>query len=470
MNELIRKTALELRDLIRSGKTTATAVTRAHLEHISEVNGRINAICTLAEERALVEAAAIDVAMTQGRDPGPLAGLPMAIKDLVETQGIRTTFGSPIYRDHVPAHDELLVQRLRAAGAVIVGKTNTPEFGAGSQTFNPIFGTTRNPHDLAKTAGGSSGGAAAALASGMLPLADGSDLGGSLRNPASFCGVVGFRPSPGRVPRVPCFDLYDPLSVSGPMARTVADAALLLSVLSGPDARDPLSLDEPGTQFAQGLARDFSGARLAWTPDLGDLPVEGRVVDLLSSVLPVFDQMGAKVSADAPDLAGADDIFLTLRSAIFAGKFYEFYAGGQRELLKDTVIWNIEQGLQRDFPAFAQAQKGQAQIYQNMLAFFERYDFLLLPAAQVAPFPADWDWVREIEGRRFDNYLQWMRICCRISLTACPAISVPAGLTDEGLPIGLQIVGPPRADLAVLQIAHAFQNLNPAKVSVTVPA
>ncbi len=461
MNELVKKTALELRDLIRGRKISAVAVVRAHLQRIAEVNGQINAVCTLAEESALTEAAAIDAALDQGRDPGPLAGLPVAVKDLVETRGIRTTFGSPIFRDYVPDQDELLVQRLRAAGAVILGKTNTPEFGAGSQTFNPVFGATRNPYDLGKTVGGSSGGAAAALASGMLPLADGSDLGGSLRNPASFCGVVGFRPSPGRVPRVPCFDLHDPLPVAGPMARTVTDAALLLSVLAGPDPRDPLSLDEPGTLFAQGLERNFAGSRLAWTPDLGDLAVERRVVDALSVVLPVFEQMGATVSMEEPDLPDAEETFLTLRSAMFAGKFHEMYAGKQRDLLKDTVVWNIEQGLKRDFPAYAQAQKGRARIFQNMLAFFRRFDFLLLPAAQVAPFPVEVEWVREIEGRHFDNYLQWMQVCCRISLTGCPAISVPAGFTPEGLPVGLQIVGPPRADLAVLQLAHAFQTANP---------
>ncbi len=456
MSDLIFDRAAHIRDGILNRDTSCMEVMQTFLARIEDANPEINAICTLDEEGGLARARDLDEMLARGEAKGRLFGLPIAIKDLVETKGMRTTFGSPLFKDHVPSQDQLFVERLKQEGAIVIGKTNTPEFGAGSHTFNRVFGATRNPYDTTKSAGGSSGGAAAALASGMLPLADGSDLGGSLRNPASFCNVVGFRPSPGRIPRYPSDRHDDTMSVLGPMGRTVEDAALLLSVMAGRNARDPLSLDGTGDEFLGSLRRDFKGARIAWSPDLGHLPVDRRVTQTLEPVLSIFEDMECIVEQAEPNLKNAEEIFLTLRSELFVGR-YEPYGDKTEELFKDTIIWNLQQGLDRSVGDMMQARTARAALYQKMLKFFENYDYLILPAAQLPPFPVEWDWPREIEGHTFDNYLQWMQICCAISLTHCPCISVPAGFTSEGLPIGLQIVGKPRHDRQVLQIAHAFE-------------
>ncbi len=458
MSDLIFDHAAHIRDGILNRDISCLEVTQTFLTRIDTVNPEINAICTLDEGGALARARELDQTLAQGKAKGRLFGLPIAIKDLVETKGMRTTFGSPLFKDHVPSQDQLFVERLKREGAIIIGKTNTPEFGAGSHTFNRVFGATRNPYDTTKSAGGSSGGAAAALASGMLPIADGSDLGGSLRNPASFCNVVGFRPSPGRIPRYPSDRHDDTLSVLGPMGRTVGDTVLLLSVMAGRDEHDPLSLDGTGDEFLRSLSRDFKGTRIAWSPDLDHLPVDSRVTQTLVSSLSVFEDMGCIIEEAEPDLKNAEEIFLTLRSELFVGR-YEPYGDKIEELFKDTIIWNLQQGLDRNVGDMMRARTARAALYQKMLKFFENYEYLVLPAAQLPPFPVEWDWPREIEGHKFDNYLQWMQICCAISLTHCPCISVPAGFTDEGLPIGLQIVGKPRHDMEVLQIAHAFEQV-----------
>src|SRR5581483_8582233 len=301
-NELCFFAATELARMIRAREVSAREVMQAHLAQIERTNSGVNAIVTLMPERALEGAREIDARLARGEDPGPLAGLPVAHKDLALTRGVRTTFGSPIFRDFVPEVDSVIVERLGRAGAVMLGKTNTPEFGAGSQTFNPVFGTTRNPYDTTKTCGGSSGGAAAALACGMVPIADGSDLGGSLRNPASFCNVVGLRPSAGRVPNWPSFSAWFSLSVVGPMARTVQDAALMLAATAGPDARAPISIEEPGEIFARPLERDFRTARVAWSRDLGGLPVEPEVARVLEAHRAVFEELGCRVEEATPDL------------------------------------------------------------------------------------------------------------------------------------------------------------------------
>ncbi len=454
MSDLCFLTAVELADRIRRRQVSVTEVVRAHLAQIERVNPRVNAIVTLTAERALDDAAGKDTALARGDAPGPLFGLPIAHKDLVPTKGIRTTLGSPIYRDHVPTVDGLIIERLRAAGAVTLGKTNTPEFGAGSQTFNALFGATRNPYDLAKTCGGSSGGAAAALACGMLPLADGTDLGGSLRNPASFCNVAGFRPSPGRVPRLNSHD--DTLGVHGPMARNVADLAMLLAVIAGPDPRDPLSLSEPGAALAPPLGRDFRGTRIAWSERLGRYPVERAVTAVLERVRPALEELGCDLVDAEPDLKGVDAIFQTLRAASYAASL-----GGElerhRELLKDTVVWNIERGLALTPADVARARAEKAALERRVDAFFERHEFLLLPVSQVAPFPVEVEWVREIEGVPMHTYVDWMATCYAITCTGLPAISVPAGFTPGGLPIGLQIVGRRGHDRAVLELAYAFE-------------
>lgn len=456
MSSLVYSTAVDLAQAIRDKTVSCTEVMTAFLARIEAVNGQVNAICTLEEEKAIEGARAADEQLAAGEALGPLHGLPIAIKDLVETKDIRTTFGSLLFKDYVPNEDQLFVTRLKQAGAIVIGKTNTPEFGAGSHSFNPVHGVTRNPYDLSKAAGGSSGGAAAALASGMLPFADGSDLGGSLRNPASFCNVVGFRPSPGRVPRHPNLKQGDRLSVLGPMGRNVGDTALLLSVMAGPDERDLISIDEPSAQFLAPLERDFKGARIAWSPDLGHMAVATEVKTALGKSAGVFESLGCEVEAAHPDLANSEEIFLTLRSAMFAERFAP-YIDRLDELVKDTIAWNVRQGLGRSDEDLAQAEAERIKLRQVMDRFFETYDFLILPAAQLAPFPAEWDWVHEIEGTKFENYLQWMQLCCAITLTECPAISVPGGFTADGLPVGLQIVGPRGKDFEVLQIARAFE-------------
>src|SRR5438093_9634354 len=320
MSDLCFLTAVELADRIRRRQVSVTEVVRAHLAQIERVNPRVNAIVTLTAERALDDAAGKDTALARGDAPGPLFGLPIAHKDLVPTKGIRTTLGSPIYRDHVPTVDGLIIERLRAAGAVTLGKTNTPEFGAGSQTFNEVFGRTLNPYDVTKTCGGSSGGAAVALACGMVPIADGSDTGGSLRNPAAFCNVVGFRTAPGRVPVWPREQAWSSLSVQGPMARTVADVALLLSVMAGPDRRSPIAIAEPGERFRAPLDRDFRGVRVAWSRDLG-LPVDRRVTAALEGQRKTLETLGCVVDEAQPDLRDAREIFQVMRAWAFAVKY-----------------------------------------------------------------------------------------------------------------------------------------------------
>ena len=444
--------AVEQRRLLGAGEVSVVEVVTAHLERIEEVNPSLNAIVTLVPERALAEAARADDAKVRGEAPGPLHGLPIAIKDLVDTAGIRTTYGSPIYRDHVPAEDAPLVRRLRAAGAIVVGKTNTPEFGAGSQTFNPVFGVTRNPYDLTLTPGGSSGGAAAAVATGMLPLADGSDLGGSLRNPASFCNVVGLRPTPGRVPDAERDDLWDPLSVSGPIARTVADAALLLGALAVPDPAVPLALPE---WVAPDLDGDPGDLRIAWSRDLGGLPVDPAVTAALDGVRPALERV-AHVEDAEPDLAGADEVFHVLRALGFArGLAAEVRA--HPDLVKETVVWNVREGLALDGERIARAQAARTEIFRRMTAFLLEYDALALPASLVPPFPVEVEWIEEIAGVRLDSYLDWMRACTRISVTAHPAISVPVAFTPAGLPVGLQLVGRYGDEAGLLRLAAAVE-------------
>lgn len=429
---------------------------QAHLDQIARVNPRANAIPTLVPERALAEADAADAKLAAGDPVGPLHGLPVAIKDLVNTKGIRTTFGSPIFADNVPEQDDLIVERLRAAGAIVVGKSNAPEFGAGSQTFNEVFGETRNPYDLARTCGGSSGGAAVALATGMVPIADGSDLGGSLRNPASFCNVVGFRPSPGRVPSWPTLDAWAPLSVQGPMARSVDDVALMLTAIAGPDPRVPIANPEPATIFEGPLEADFSGARVAWSRNLGRYQVDPAVTDTIDKRRGVFEELGCIVEEGEPDFEDADDIFQTLRAWGFARGFAELLEA-HRDRIKDTVIWNTEKGLALSGRDVARAEVKRTQLYHRVREFMQDHRFLILPAASVPPFSIEQRWVTEINGVGMNTYIDWMALCYAITVTGLPAISVPAGFTADGLPIGVQIVGRHQADLDVLRMAHAFE-------------
>jgi amidase len=453
MEDICFTPAKKLAQLLQVRKLSAAEVMRAFIDRIERVNPQVNAIVTFLPDQALKEAKALD--RKKGRKP-PLAGLPIAYKDLVPTKGIRTTMGSLVYKDNVPKEDALLVERLKAAGAITLGKTNTPEFGAGSNTFNKVFGATRNPYDPSKTAGGSSGGAAAAVASGMLPFADGSDLAASLRNPANYCNVVGFRPTPGRVPAYPAANAWDTQPVIGPIARTVEDAAFLLSAMAGPDRRAPVSISEPGSIFAKSLKRSFKKVRVAWTKNFGGLPVEPEVTAVLEARRKVFSFLGCIVEEDCPDFSGATEAFETLRAVSFAMRFAPLL-NTHRSELKDTVIWNIEQGLALDGAKIARAESLRTELYQRLRTFLEKYEFLLAPVNQLPPFPVETENPTEIAGVRLGNYLDWMKSCYYITITSHPAISVPAGFTTDGLPLGLQIVGRYRDDFGVLQLAHAFE-------------
>ncbi|GIZ53018.1 amidase [Noviherbaspirillum aridicola] len=453
--------AVDMAAGIRAGRFSARDLMQAHLARIEQVNPRLNAIVTLHAEQAMAAAAAADKAQARGETLGPLHGLPVAHKDLMLTKGMRTTFGSKVHEHYVPSRNALIVERQQQAGAISIGKTNTPEFGAGSQTFNEVFGATRNPYDLSKTCGGSSGGSAVALAAGMVPLADGTDMGGSLRCPANFCNVVGLRPSAGRVPQLPSADGWSTLSVSGPMARSARDLALYLSVMAGPDARDPIAIAEDGARFRETLARDFRGARIAWSMDVGGLPVERRVSAVIDAQRSLFEDLGCVVEEACPDFRDAHDIFMTLRAHAFEsglGAVMDRHPG----VLKDTVVWNIEEGRKLSGPQLARANKLRTALFLRMHHFMQEYDYLVLPVNQVAPFPVEQPYVTEIDGVKMDSYIEWMKSCYLITATGHPAISVPCGFTGDGLPVGLQIVGRHQGEFALLQIAHAFEQVNGA--------
>jgi amidase len=446
--------ATELAALLRSKRVSAREVMEAHLAQIDRVNTKVNAIVTLVADRAMADAVKADEAMAHGRPLGPLHGLPIAHKDLFDTAGIRTTRGSPFYRDNVPTTDAVIVQRIAAAGAITLGKTNTPEFGAGSQTFNPVFGATRNPYDISKTCGGSSGGAAVSLACGMLPIADGSDTGGSLRNPAAFCNVVGLRPSPGRVPGDA--HAWSPLAVSGPMARNVADVALFLSAIAGPDGHDPLSIDEDPARFAKPLGRDFKGVRVAWWKGLGGIPFEAEIRRVIDENRKVFESLGCVVEDAEPDFTGVDVAFPTLRHLSYHTS-YSALVKQRADWVKDTVQWEIAEAERQTAADVAHASARQSLMFKQSADLFQRFEYFILPVTQVAPFDVNVPYPKEIAGTPMDTYIDWMRSCWYVTFMSSPAISVPAGFTNTGLPVGIQIVGRARSEWSVLQLAHAFE-------------
>jgi amidase len=453
----VESTAREQASAVRSGDISARELLELHLDRIAERNPQLNAIVSLDEERARVGADEADRILASGAEVGPLHGLPFAFKDTHAVAGWRTTYGSPLYADHVPDADELLVERVRRAGVVVIGKTNVPEFAAGSHTFNTVFGTTLNPVDPTRSAGGSSGGAACALASGMVPLADGSDMGGSLRNPASFCGVVGLRPSLGRVPEWPLYNQWETTSVGGPMARNVGDLALLLSVMAGPDPRAPQALGDPGSTFAPPLSGSLAGLRVALSTDLGGaFEVDDEVAGVVSSSAAVFSGAGASVSDAHPDLAEADDTFRTLRAWHLQAKLGARLTA-HPESFKRSLADNIRLGETLSGTDVARAYTQRTALSERMRHFFTSYDVLVLPVSQVPPFPADQEYPSAINGRPMETYLDWMRAAYLITVTGCPAISVPAGHTRDGLPVGIQIVAPHGADRRLLEIAAAFE-------------
>ena len=449
--------AKDLAALIRTRKASAREVMAAHLARINQVNQKINAIVAkLDDQKCLALADAADQRLAKGEALGPLHGLPIAFKDLQSAVGFPFARGSRIYKDTMPTEDSVLVERLRNAGAVPIGKTNTPEFGMGSHTYNKVYGTTVNPFDHTKSAGGSSGGAGAALATGMLPIADGSDLGGSLRNPGNFNNVVGMRPSVGLVPSAPTPLPLLGFSVNGPLARTVADTAFLLSVMAGPDTRDPGCVPSDPSVFLGSLDRSFKGTRVAWCPDLGGLPLDPRVRAVLGAQRKTFETLGCIVEDACPDLSGADSIFLTIRgfrtAAVYGPLLAEF-----RDQLKPEAVGEIEAGLALTSADVARAMVQHGQLLERMRQFEEKYEFLLCAVNQVPPFDAALDWPKTVDGVKMEHYVAWMKSAYWISATFRPAISVPAGFTADGLPVGLQIVGRYRADFDVLQIAHAFE-------------
>ena len=448
--------AREMARLIRLKKLSAREALAAHLKQIERINPEVNAIVTLVPEMAAETAKRADDSQARGAKLGPLHGLPVAHKDLAETQGIRTTFGSPLFKDYMPQEDDLIVERIKRAGAITLGKTNTPEFGAGSQTFNTVFGATRNPYDTTRTCGGSSGGAAVALACGMVPIADGSDMGGSLRNPAAFSNVVGFRVSPGRVPNPKAAFAWSTLSTSGPMARSVSDLALLLSAIAGPDSHAPLSLPEPGESFVRPLDRRLKDVRVVWFKDLGGIPFDPRVRSVVDGQRKVFESLGCVVEQADPDFSGADFAFKTLRawnSATVHGERIH----ASRGAYKDTLLQEIEEGLRLTGSDIARAETLHGQLWRRFQAFLQKYEFFVLPTTQLPPFDVNTLYPTEVNGVKMEGYIDWMKSCWYISIVGNPAISVPAGFTPEGLPVGLQIVGRYQADFSVLQLAYAFE-------------
>jgi len=464
--ELCTLPAIQQRALLWSRKISARELLAACMGRIEESNPVINAIVTFDPDGALAQAQAADDRLARGEPVGPLHGLVVAHKDLVATKGMRTTWGSPIYRDFVPDEDAAIVTRMRNAGAIRLGKTNVPEMGAGSHTFNPVFGATRNPYDTGRSAGGSSGGAAAALASGMISLADGSDLGGSLRNPASFCNVVGLRSPIGRITRAPVATGWVGMSVLGPMGRTVADTALLHSVLAGFDPLDPNSLPGDGSEFAAIAggepALSLKGLRVGWSATLGGLPIDPAVSETLAREgRPVLEKLGAEVRDLEPDFEGADESFRVLRAWGMVQNYGELYRT-RRDELSENVVANVEVGLGLTTDDLWNAFTARTRLHTRMVALFDGVDIIAAPTVQVPPFPMEWTWPREVAGETQQDYLGWMRSCWYVSATGLPAISVPCGFTPEGLPVGLQLVGRPLDDAGLLRFAHAFEHANPA--------
>jgi amidase len=459
-DELIRLTAREAVSLLRSGAISPLELVEAALGRISATDGAINAMPTLCPERARAQAMRLAASMGVPDEPGPgwLGGLPVAIKELDDLAGVRTTYGSPIFADNVPERSDIMVERLESNGAIPVGMSNTPEFGAGGNTFNEVHGETRNPWNVALNAAGSSGGSAAALATGQVWLATGSDLGGSLRTPASFCSVVGFRPSPGRVPHGPSELKFNPLPIHGPMARNVGDAALMLDAMTGWHIEDPLSLPPPAQPFQ--MAADWREApkRVAFSEDFGITPVDSEVRRLCREAAWKLEAAGARVEDSHTDFGGVFEAFQVLRAFDFATTMKPLY-DSHRTLLKPDIIWNIEQGLALTPEAVGRAQLRQSRLYADMVAFFDVYDVLIAPAACTPPLPIEIRWLRELEGVRWDNYVEWLRIVSVITMSTCPVIALPAAFTEDGRPVGIQMVGHPRGDWSLLSAAAAFEEV-----------
>lgn len=452
MNELTKMSAVQAVEMLVRRAVSPLELIDAALSRIEETDSKINALPTLCVERAREHAKRL----MASEHPGLLRGLPIAVKDLDDVAGVRTTYGSPIFANHIPERSDIMVETLERQGAVVLAKSNTPEFGAGANTFNEVFGKTRNPWDTRLTCGGSSGGSAAALAAGQVWLATGSDLGGSLRIPASFCGIVALRPSPGRVSRGPAPVPFNGLIVVGPMGRNVADVALMLDAMVGEHPQDPLSLPAPTGLFSDVIKRPTAPRRVAYSPNLGIAPVDREVASICQKAAASFADLGAEVELAEPDLSDAVEAFQTLRAALFASEKAELLET-HRDMLKPEIVWNIERGLRLTAAEIGRAERARGELYRRTAAFLEAYDLLLLPTVVAPPFDVDIRYLTEVEGVKFDNYVGWLVLTFAITLTACPAMSVPCGFTRSGLPVGLQMVGRPRGEAALLSAASMFE-------------
>ena len=456
MNELCKMTARQVVQLMEQKRVSPLELIDAAMERIQETNDIVNSLPTLCPERARSHAAELANKSPSDVPPGYLHGLPFVVKDLKDVAGVRSTKGSPIYANHIPERSDYLVEVIESKGGIVLGKSNTPEFGAGANTFNEVFGKTRNPWDTSKTCGGSSGGSAVALATGQAWLATGSDLGGSLRTPSSFCSVVGLRPSPGRVASGPRAIPFATLSVEGPMGRNVGDVAMFLDAQAGQHSGDPISVPASMGPFVNAVDQPTAPLRVAFSPDLGIAQVDGEVRDICAAAAKHFEGIGAVVEENTIPLAGAEETFQTLRAAQFVASYDELLEN-HRDQLKPEVIWNIEKGRELTAQDIAKAELARGALYHRADEFFQKYDLLVCPAASVPPFDVDTRYVSEINGLQLDNYISWLLMTYAITLTACPAISVPCGFTRAGLPVGLQLVGPRAREDLLLGAAALFE-------------
>ncbi len=466
LSEIVCLSAVELSDAIKDKVVSCVDVMKSYLAQIDKLNPTFNAIVSLRNhDELLSDAAQKDLELAKGIYHGWMHGFPHAVKDLAATKGIPTTMGSPLLANDITKHDAIFVERLKKAGAIVIGKTNTPEFGLGSQTYNKVFGTTYNAYDPELCAGGSSGGASVALATRMLPVADGSDMMGSLRNPAAYNNIIGFRPSFGRVPFGPTMEIFSQqLGYEGPMGRTVRDTAMLLSTMAGFDPRIPLSISEDPLQFAGSLQADMKGRKIAWLGDFnGYLPMEPGILEMCRSSLEHFERLGCIVESLTVDypMEKLWQTWLTLRHWLIAGTAGPLYGNIEnRDKMKPETIWEIEGGLALSASDVINASADRSEWYGTVAKFFSQYDYLVLPSAQVFPFDAKIHWPKEVAGKTMDTYHRWMEITIPGTLSGCPIVSVPVGFNSQGLPMGMQIIGPATKDLKVLQLANAFEQVS----------
>lgn len=454
MNDLIKMTATEVVARLKTGEITPTELIDASEARVAEIDGAVNALPTRCFDRAREHAARLTV--PEDPDPGHLYGLPVAIKDLTPVKGVRTTYGSPIFADNVPETSDVMVERIEERGGLVVAKANTPEFGAGAQTFNEVFGVTRNPWNTSKTPAGSSGGSAVALTTGQVWLAQGSDLGGSLRIPAAFCGCVGMRPSPGRVANGPLSYPFTANSVEGPMGRTVADVALFLDTLSGHQRMDPISLPKPAEPFQQSVANARPPKRVAFSMDMGVSPIHPEVRAATDKAMQHFRDMGTEIVENRVEFAGVEQVFQVLRAAQFAA-LYQGTLKTHRDKLKPEVIWNIEKGMALTAGEIGEAEAGRADLIHRFERQFDDVDLFVSPTVNTPPFDASIRYLEELDGQKFDSYISWLIMTFAITVTTCPSISVPGGFTSDGLPVGIQITAPQRRDDIALAGAHMFE-------------